>query len=377
MSERKRILFHLNQLGFGGTEKAILTFCQNLDRTQFDLHLFISQPLSLLRRARIRLFRHFSKKNDEIYRIKLLNARIRLGQFESILGQENIHQGSVRDFVKVCAQLTPDIIHFNRGKWDKFFSAIEQHIPANQCFVETNIFGYPAAPTYHRQISAYYFVSHWLMNKSAWHAGKGKVLLNPIKQPATDQTLREQYAIPREAFVFGRISRPDLNDDDFIVRAFEQVAHSNCYLFILAPTRAIRDSQRPNNIILLEPTIDEVEISRFYNSLNALLHYRREGETFGMNIAEAMMHGVPVISHDSDVDNAQLELLAADEDGPVGLVSPRGDMEHYSRNMATLLNDPELCALMEKNARNRAARLYDEKIVTRTLEGYYRLLVKG
>ena len=37
----KKILFHLNLAGFGGTEKAILTFCQNIDRRQFQPYLFI------------------------------------------------------------------------------------------------------------------------------------------------------------------------------------------------------------------------------------------------------------------------------------------------------------------------------------------------
>lgn len=375
MSRRARILFHLNQVGFGGTEKAILTFCQNIDRNQFEVLLFINQPLSFLRRIKIRLFRHLSTNHRDSYTTKLINSRIRLSQFEEVLGKENIHHGSARDFADVCSRLAPDIIHFNRGKWDKFFSAIAPGIPSRQRFVETNIFGYPPSQAYHRDISAYYFVSHWLMEKSPWHDGKGKVLFNPIKRPATGETLREQYSIPKDAFVFGRISRPDLNDDDFILRAFERVANNNCYLFILAPTKAIRESPLPKNTILLEPTIDEVELSRFYNSLNALLHYRREGETFGMNIAEAMMHSVPVISHDSDVDNAQLELLAGDEDGPVGLISPLGDIEQYSRNMATLLNAPELCRQMGKNAQSRASRLYDEKKVTLTLEAYYRELI--
>lgn len=375
MNERARILFHLNQVGFGGTEKAILTFCQNIDHTQFDIHLFINQPLSLFRRIKLRLFRHLSAKHRDIYTTKLINARIRLGQFEAVLGKERIHHGSASDLPGVCARLSPDIIHFNRGKWDKFFSAIEQRLPAGQCFVETNIFGYPPAAHYHHEISAYYFVSQWLMDKSPWHAGKGKVLYNPIKRPATAETLREKYAIRTEAFVFGRISRPDLNDDDFILRAFDKIADDNCYLFILAPTKAIRDAHRSRNIILLDPTIDEVELSRFYNSLNVLLHYRVEGETFGMNIAEAMLHGVPVISHESNIDNAQLELLDAAEDGPVGLIAPLGDIEHYSSHMTTLLGDPALCHQMGQNARRRASRLYDEARVTRTLEGYYKELI--
>ena len=56
-----------------------------------------------------------------------------------------------------------------------------------------------------------------------------------------------------------------------------------------------------------------------------LAHARLDGETFGSNVAEAMIHGRPVVSHRSHLYNAQVEIIA-----DTGFVVGQGDAPAYA-----------------------------------------------
>jgi len=373
---KTRILYHLNQVGYGGTEKAILTFCENLDKEQFTPYLFIHDNSSRSRYYRHLLLRHVSSKYDQRFQILYRQSRARLDDFLSTLGHNNVFIGRTRDFQRVVKTVSPDIIHFNRGKWEPYYEEFVRQSPEHTTCIETNIFGYPASGQYIKKLEDIYFVSNWLLKKSDWCKNKCKVLYNPIKKPRNNVIIRQQLHIPEDAFVFGRISRPDLADDNFILDVFERIKlkHKNIFLIILAGSEIMREAaQKDPAIILIDATTDENVLSNFYNSIDALLHYRIDGETFGMNIAEAMIHSKPVISHLSNIDNAQAELLKNTvEYGEVGFVAQEHDMEEYLGYMTTLVSSPEIAKTMGNNARERALALFSEDTVTRYLENEYR-----
>jgi glycosyltransferase involved in cell wall biosynthesis len=222
------------------------------------------------------------------------------------------------------------------------------------------------------------------MNKSPWHAGKGKVLFNPIKPAATQADLRADLGIPADAFVLGRISRPDMIDDLFIWEVFEKFQKTamdasrfgESYLIVLAGSDAIKQkAEAYPTVKFINPTVDEVSLSLFYNSLDVLLHHRIDGETFGMNIAEAMIHGKPVVSHLSHVDNAQAELLQS-QNQPVGFVAQEHNLDEYLSYIVQLYKNRALAREMGQKAKQRADDLYHERAVTRYLENEYRSLLK-
>lgn len=381
-----KILFHLNQLGYGGTEKAILTFCQNLDQRQFTPYLYVYHKSNPIKKQLLKLSSPLSRKSKRKYHRKYVAPWTRLKQFESVLGERNLFIGNTGALARAIDTVEPDIVHFNRGNWDSFFERAIEKIPSTCACIETNIFGKSATENYLQRLSAIYFVSHWLLNKSTWHGGKGKVLFNPIKAPVTRGDLRVELEIPQDAFVMGRISRPDMIDDLFILDVFQQFQNAvakenqtrNSYLIILAGSDAIKQhaSHYPA-IKFIDPTVDEIALSLFYNSLDVLLHHRIDGETFGMNIAEAMIHGKPVISHLSHVDNAQAELLQSQENQSVGFVAQQHDLEEYLSYIVKLYQNKTLAQQMGENAKQRADALYHERVVTRYLENEYLKLVNA
>ncbi|MCG6939406.1 MAG: glycosyltransferase family 4 protein [Gammaproteobacteria bacterium] len=368
-----KILFHLNQAGYGGTEKAILTFCENLDRNRFKPYLFIYKSSSRSKYYRHLLQSRFSAKAKKRFYNRYISSRARLPDFIKLLGNDCVFEGQAKNFAKAVNTISPDIVHFNRGKWEPFFDQLIALVPQSTVCVETNIFGYPAADSYFNRMAKVYFVSHWLLKKSPWSGAKGNVLYNPIKKPASERAIRNRLGIPDDAFVAGRISRPDLADDNFILDVFNRIPGNNVFLLVLAGSEIMRNAARQNSRIrLIDATTDETVISGFYNSIDLLLHYRIEGETFGMNIAEAMIHGKPVISHMSNVDNAQAELLAdSTEHGTVGYFVAQNDMNGYLQHIMELMNDRAKLATFGRNARQRAQQLFQEDVVTRYLENEY------
>jgi glycosyltransferase involved in cell wall biosynthesis len=372
-----KILYHLNQVGYGGTEKAILSFCQNLNRDKFEPYLFIYNKNPKYKYYWYLFLSKLSKKYKNRFFTKYIHSRARLSDFVQTIGQKNIFEGNAKEFEKIINTVSPDIVHFNRGKWEPFFDDLINQVPDSRVCIETNIFGYPASEHYFKRLKKAYFVSHWLLQKSSWSGNKGAVLYNPIKKPANSESIRKTLQIPEDVFLFGRISRPDLMDDDFILEVFSKIKNENAYLLVLAGSRIMRDAAENNDrIILIDATTSESTISHFYNSIDLLLHYRIDGETFGMNIAEAMIHGKPVISHLSQIDNAQAELLESTaHHGVVGYVCPRNDMTAYLNHMLELMNNPEKLAELGNNARHRACDLFQEDIVTRYLENEYTKLL--
>ena len=377
--EKIKILFHLNQLGYGGTEKAILTFCENLDRQRFIPCLYVYDKSKWIKKKLVWLSSFLSAKQKRKYQKKYVAPWARLERFQTVLGADKLFIGGLQTLASAVESVKPDIIHFNRGNWDGFFAQAIEKIPARVTCVETNIFGKPCDDSYLKRLSTVYFVSHWLLNKSPWHAGKGKVLYNPIKSPVSVENLRAILDIPANAFVLGRISRPDMIDDTFVLEVFDKLHKPDTYLIVLAATESIKEHARRNSHIkLIDATTNERILSQFYNSLDVLLHRRIDGETFGMNIAEAMIHGKPVISHFSHVDNAQAELLHAGQNQAVGFVARENDQAEYLGYIQKLYADKPLAKQMGNNAEQRANALYQEQVVTRFLENeYLNLLAQG
>ena len=316
-------------------------------------------------------FSLFSKKYKKHFHQKYIINFARKNDFIKLIGKENFHQGSNKDFFSLCHRLPIDILHFNRGNSEDFYTKEINHIPSSIKVCETNIFGKESNNIYMNKLSSVFFVSKWLMKKAEWSSKySSKILYNPICEPKLTTDLRTIYNISHDAIVLGRISRPNLDDGKFILKALEEVLNKDTFFLIIGATDKFKDQSKNNTqIICIEPTTDEKMLSRFYNTIDILLHYRKEGETFGMNIAEAMIHGKPVISHYSHEDNAQAELLL--EEKTCGIVVEENNLEQYIDAILSLIKNSELRFQYGKNAKYKSTQMYSEENVTKLLEKFY------
>jgi len=95
-------------------------------------------------------------------------------------------------------------------------------------------------------------------------------------------------------------------------------------------------------------------------------------EGFPRSILEAMRAGLPVIA--SDVGGSKESVL----EGETGFLIPRGDLETLKTRLVTLIDEPDLRALMGSSGRNRFLNNFTfDQMVTRTEAVYREVLAKA
>jgi len=108
-------------------------------------------------------------------------------------------------------------------------------------------------------------------------------------------TMREEFGIPNDAIVFGRIGAEDQFDIPMVHSAIVKHVEStpNAYFFLMHTRQFALSHPR---IIHVERTVDEDLKEKFINSCDVMIHARSGGETFGMAVAEFSVRNKPVIT---------------------------------------------------------------------------------
>ncbi len=344
-SRKTKILYHSNQISLGGTDKTIQIFCKYLTGELFDV--FVSY-----------------KKN---------NREERKNIFIELMGKDHlIAYKNENDLKRIMAELKPDILHVSRMGQPEF-PENGQDVDA-PIFVETNVFGLRDD---NPRIDKTLFVSQWLKNYCTWAKGaRYDFLPNPIESPLHNRDLREKYNLDNK-IVIGRVGRPDDNIyDNIIIKALRKFKNDNIIFFPLAPPKKMVKDMKKLRIpsICIEPTTDEDFLCSYYNTIDILAHARLDGETFGCNIAEAMMHRRPVISHYSNMYNAHSELI---ENGINGYIVKKGKHRDYFKKLDELIINKEKRQLFGQNAQEKAMIICSAEQITKKLEDIYVKLLEN
>jgi glycosyltransferase involved in cell wall biosynthesis len=378
-----KVVFQLNSLGFGGTEKSILTFIEHFDSKKVQAYVFFNSDKGSPKFHLVRFLAKFSQKYRKKYNEKYIRNFSRFKQFQEALnGRLEVGNG-LQAFYKYILKVKPHVIHLNRGLEEEFYTKQISLMPSSCKIVETNIFGKTADQNYLRRLSGIIFSSYWLRGNSEWaDTVCSMVLYLPVKRPRTlaEQgfQLRNRLLIPKDAIVLGRLSRPELDDGEFIRQVFAKVRQRNPGIFLvsLGSSNRFREVTVDDpSIIHLPPTIVEEEIATFLMAIDLFLHFRVEGETFGLNIAEAMSYSLPVVTHESSVDNAQIELVTRYE--TCGVVVSKADPDEYAFAVSKLIDEPDTRRLYSQNSKNVAFTQFNPNTLTRKLEDFYEKIISS
>jgi glycosyltransferase involved in cell wall biosynthesis len=261
------------------------------------------------------------------------------------------------DFHEKALIIKPDIIHMARSGY--FEWPLNKRLARLQ--IETNIF---AA----MDISGFMDRSISLCQYNANIRKVSDVIIaNPVPEAKLEgPNLRTEYNIPEDAIVCGRIGRPR-GFDPIAITTFKRLVYSNpkVYYIVVAPCEEFKAAaQGVPNVILVPPTSDDTFISAFHRTLDIYLHYRVEGEIQSTAIAQAMMYGIPIISHISKFNNGQIETIA---DG--GFVA--SDEEQYYQFLCYLVSNKEMRQEIGRKARLHALTTFEQETVVRKIEDCY------
>jgi len=121
--------------------------------------------------------------------------------------------------------------------------------------------------------------------------------------------MRDRLGIPSNAIVFGRYGGWDQFDIPYVHSAVYDVARSHPNIYFLFANTRLFCPPLPN-ILHLGKIIDKTTKSAFINTCDAMLWARKDGETFGLSIAEFSSQNKPVFATHSGYP-AHLYLLCS------------------------------------------------------------------
>lgn len=113
--------------------------------------------------------------------------------------------------------------------------------------------------------------------------------------PNINTNLRSFLKIPDDAIVFGRHGGEETFNIPFVREAVIDVATSNPNIYFLFLNTQMFTSPR-NNIIFIQKLSDPIRKSIFINTCDAMIHGRKEGESFGFSVAEFSIAKKPIIT---------------------------------------------------------------------------------
>ena len=155
--------------------------------------------------------------------------------------------------------------------------------------------------------NVYAYVSEWL-TKAASH-GIQPFVPHMVDLPDTDEDMRKELNIPKDAIVFGRYGSYKEFSIQFVKDVIKRLVQENKNIyFLFANTEPFFEHPQ---IIYLDPIWDLTEKTKFINTTDAYLHARQRGETFGLACGEWSIKNKPVITFGNSPEKNHTEILGA------------------------------------------------------------------
>jgi len=358
-----KIIHHSKTIGYGGTDKSAQFLVQGLNQIDgVDAYLMY--------------------RDDDISRLDVCRE---------IIGDDKLIEYQHRhldrptppyyplwsNYADVINRIKPDIIHLHRSGYREWPGM--KNIYSQAKLVETNIFGY--ADT-HSSLDYSIYISDFIKQRSMRSGGKdGKVIPNPtLPRIATDKEMCRSKIVPdlpSNAVLLGRVGRPD-NFCSISLDAFKLIEkkYSNVYYLVVNGCEQWRYHAKSiglERVIFLDPIFDDNVLSEFYCAIDIYAHARADGECQPCNFNEAMMHGLPIVTHLGHSYQGHIELL--NESG-CGFCADYHATKCYADYLKLLITDDLLRNKLGQNGYQYAIHNLSQSIVTEQVFQVYKEILK-
>lgn len=260
--------FHTNQLSVRGTETAIFDYA-NYNETLLHNNSYIFYPYG----GDVTALNKFRER---------FNSRV-------------ICYASMNELKQLCHEYDIKVMY-----WIKYGTNDGKYI-ANVKNVVHSVFNVKEP---HGDVYAY--VSEWLAKENGMDYVPHIVTLPDIKQD-----YREALGIPKDALVFGRHGGADTFDIDYVHKVVSEIARTekNIYFLFLNTNQFALESYYDGRIIHFEPSSDVESKTAFINTCDAMLHGRKDGESFGLAVCEFLHQNKPIITNIDCRDKHHISIL--------------------------------------------------------------------
>jgi len=289
------------------------------------------------------------------------------------LYQEDFHVHQIEG-VKDFSKFGLDILHTHQSGDAHWLLPGLENLERDFKIVETNFHGFQQTPADFR-----IFPTKSLMKWRRIRASEyNQVVPNAILKPLSNSSYRADLGISSDTIVLGRLARAD--DSVFSanllktyrsIRGFRDVA-----LVWVGASRQSRSMGKDlgiKDIIWVDPVKEPESVSKWMNTFDIFCHFNKLGETFGNSVAEAMMHGLPVVSLAGTIlyPQAQGEVLGQNS----GVFYSRMSA---NRALVRLIDEPLSRQKLGDANKARAVQFFSPEAVAHQVTAIYeRLLAKS
>jgi glycosyltransferase involved in cell wall biosynthesis len=360
VSKKIRVAFiKYGGLAAGGTERWLQMMAANLPKDEYQVDYYYCEA---------RPYYNNSDADAHLDRVRYMQERgIRLIRFDvrKILMDKLTYPWIETDFWQKFDASKYDIIQTAKaGSKEYPYYLID--LPVVEFIV------LDAGADFSRNIAYSIHPSAWQRDRWLKKGGnpyKNTVIPVPVDEPSTAANFRDELGISRDALVAGFHQRnSDVIFSDIPLRAFSEIYRDDCHFVILGGSQLYREQAKRLGLFrvhFIDHSADAVVISKFLNTLDIFAHGRKDGETFGTVFAEAMIHGLPCLSHHSSTgSNAHKETM-----GPCGLWAL--DQQEYTAHLSRLFADKDLRFTLSAPARDFARKNYSLQDCIEELKDVY------
>lgn len=332
MDSKIRVAFiKFGGLSAGGTEKWLQMMAANLPRNEFEVDYYYCDAAPYCKSS----YKHADTDEN---RLKYMNdnnvtlIKFRVG-FKDV--SKYTHDWTDTDFWQLFDEKNYDLIQTAKAGPEEYpFYLI------NKPVVEYITLG--TGVDFGKNIARSIHLSNWQRLRWFKKGGdikKSSIIPIPVERPINNENLRKDLLIPDNAIVMGLHQRVD-NEiySEVPLNSYRQINSDNKYFIVMGGGDMYKEQAKKlglKNVLFLKHSADPEKISKFLNTLDIYAHGRKDGETFGTVLAEAMIHGLPCLSHSSEVANAQPETM-----GPGGFFAK--DQNEYTDLLQKLFSDEKL-----------------------------------
>jgi len=271
-----KILFHENELNYRGTSSAMY------DYADFNEKLLGNESF---------ICYHKHEKTNHIEGIEKFKKRFNVLAYEDFSEVENFIAKNGIDLFYAIKNGNKDGVETKECK-SVIHSVFKHYEP-------------------HGEVYAY--VSEWLAQEMT--DGNSPFVPHMVNfEFDTEEDLRKELNIPKNAKVFGYYGGVSSFDIEFAQQAIDDISKKNRNFFFIF--MGVGKFLKPRwwqtinrNIIFLPASANLFRKLKFINTCDALLHARKRGETFGITVAEFALKGKPVITFADSPEKAHYSEL--------------------------------------------------------------------
>lgn len=347
-------------LSYGGAHKQSINLAKILDKTKFNVRYFWCKHNKDLYSDFI-----FPKLNL-LYLDDLRQNGVEVVEF--IVGYRDIshpfHSWYKTNFFEVFNQYDTDIVFSSRSGRPEF-----PFVYINKPIIEWNIFG--SVDTSENIIYSV-SVSDWVhrvYTSSGGDCNKSSICYAGIDDVVIPKkNLRSKLNISKDSIVVGFHQRVD--DKIFskhAIEAWKKIKKSTnkkvVFIILGGSSKYIELSKSLDlEVIFLPQSFDFSYVSYFLNTLDIFSHSAGLGETAGLAIQEAMMHGVPVVSK-TGINNGHLGVIS-------NTIKVAKNEEEYFKILKQLIDDEKF----RKNTSEKVLARARKKFSISAMQNYFEAL---